>query len=247
MADNKRLHDALKQLSRDVRTLVDLSVEESDESWQQMVDTVKQEISEESRSISGAAHEKDEGLFVSLVTEIYDHLGILIKRIKNSQEKLKTLATRDLLTGLYNRNYFNEVMLHDIQKANRYKESLSFILLDIDKFKLINDNYGHLYGDGIIKACATILHQSIRKSDFLCRYGGDEFVIVTPMADCKRNEALFSRLQQNIDKWNSKFSCEDVFISMSLGCAIWEPGMDVVDVLHKADLKMYEMKQQRKL
>ncbi len=172
MSDNSQLHDALKQLSQDVRTLVDLSIHESSDSWKQMVETVKREVSEEYHSIPGDSSTETDDLFVSLITEIYDHLGILIKSIKTSQDKLRKLATRDVLTGLYNRNYFNEIMLHDLQKATRYGEKLSFILLDIDNFKVVNDTYGHLYGDGVIKACANILRQSVRKSDFLCRYGG---------------------------------------------------------------------------
>jgi diguanylate cyclase (GGDEF)-like protein len=160
--------------------------------------------------------------------------------------RYKRLATRDLLTGLYNRNYFNEAIIRDVERAKRYGERLSFILIDVNDFKQINDAYGHLHGDGVLRACAEVLKHSVRKSDFLCRFGGDEFVIVTPQSACGDNRQLYERIEAHLAEWNAKFSAFDYRLSFSIGCAAWEQGRDIVDVLHEADQEMYRDKKKRK-
>jgi diguanylate cyclase (GGDEF)-like protein len=242
MTDHNDLHVALKQLSKDIRVLIDLSMHESDEAWDKMVEIAKKEIAEEIPCGRG----RNSGLvFHSLISEIYDHLGMLVRSLKASQERLRKMATRDLLTGLYNRNFFNETILRDIKKAEREQETLSFIVIDIDKFKQINDTYGHLHGDGVLKACAELLRKCVRKSDFLCRYGGDEFIIVTPMKSCEANGPLFSRIEDSLEEWNSEYSSFDYRLSLSIGCAVWEKGKDIIEVLHEADKKMYRQKRKK--
>lgn len=246
MPEQSLLYNALKQMSKDIRVLIDLSEQVTEESWEKMVDTVKKEIHDEVL-LRDDKEDSGKGLvYRSLIIEIYDHLNILISSIKKSHDRLRRLATRDLLTGLYNRNYFNETVVRDIQKARRYGEKLSFIIIDIDNFKIINDEYGHLHGDGVIKACADLLKKSVRKSDFLCRYGGDEFVIVTPMSACEANEPLYGRIQELLDEWNSEYSTFEYSLSISMGCSVWQDGMDVMDVLHEADMNMYLMKEKKK-
>jgi len=236
MEQENPLHRALRQLSRDIRILVDLSTHESETAWDKMIETVKREIEDESEDF----------FLKTLISEIYDHLSSLIGTIRRSQDRLRYLATRDLLTGLYNRNYFNESVVRDIQKAKRYQERLSFVILDIDDFKTINDTFGHVHGDGIIKECAQILRRSVRRSDFLCRFGGDEFVIVTPKGDCADNEALIERIHAHTDEWNRKFSTSNYTLSFSVGCSVWEEGRDVMEVLREADRHLYSMKKRKK-
>lgn len=146
---------------------------------------------------------------------------------------------------MYNRNYFNETIIRDIELAKRRDERLSFILIDVNDFKRINDTYGHLHGDGVLRACADILRKSVRKSDFLCRYGGDEFVIVTPQPACEANRPLFDRIRQNVEQWNAQFAAYDYRLSFSVGCSVWEQGRDVLRVLQEADREMYRNKKQR--
>jgi diguanylate cyclase (GGDEF)-like protein len=247
MTRDNPLYGALKQLSEDIRLLVELSNEVTADSWEQMLETVKKEMHDEALQQGQAKSRSEDVVLRALMSEIYDHLNVFIRSIQRSQNRLRKLATRDLLTGLYNRNYFNETIVRDIQKAERNNEKLSFLLIDIDDFKRINDEYGHLHGDGVIKACAGILRNSVRKSDFLCRYGGDEFVIVTPMSDCEANEALLERIQELLDEWNNEYSTFDYRLSFSIGCSAWEEGRDILDVLHEADKKMYQDKARKKI
>jgi diguanylate cyclase (GGDEF)-like protein len=245
MTHESRLHEALRQLAEDIRLLIDLSAHETEESWDRMIETVKKEIIDRANHTRGPAHEH-EVISQALISEIYSHLGLLVKSLKDSQTKLRRLATRDLLTGLYNRNFFNETIIRDIQKAQRRQERLSFIIIDIDKFKEINDTYGHLHGDGVLRECAALLKRCVRASDFLCRYGGDEFVIVTPMPTCAGNLPLFERIAAALAEWNTSYASFDYSLSLSIGCAAWEPGRDVIAVLGEADREMYRDKQAKK-
>jgi diguanylate cyclase (GGDEF)-like protein len=246
MTKQNDFHNALKQLSKDIRVLIDLSMHETDESWEKMIEIVKKEIVDEPHPFGVEKEGAGEIIYKALISEIYDHLGMLIRNMKASQERLRKLATRDLLTGLYNRNFFNESIIQDIRKAERRHEKLSIIIIDIDKFKFINDTYGHLHGDGVLRACADLLKKCVRKSDFLCRYGGDEFIIVTPMQTCKENSLLFSRIDKGLEDWNTTYATFDYSLSMSIGCAVWEEGKDIIDVLNEADKKMYLNKQKKK-
>jgi diguanylate cyclase (GGDEF)-like protein len=244
MADHNKLHEALKKLSGDIRVLIDLSRNETEQSWEQMIETVKKEIADE--EATGAGHGPADIIYRALISEIYDHLGLLVRNLKASQERLRKLATRDLLTGLYNRNFFNESIVRDIKKAERRHEKLSIIIIDIDNFKNINDTYGHLHGDGVLRECASILKGAVRKSDFLCRYGGDEFVIVTPMRTCLENEKLLSRVEESVREWNEAYGTFDYRLSLSIGCAVWEEGKDIIEVLSAADKIMYHNKRNKK-
>ncbi len=246
MPEKNQLYKALKSLSEDIRVLVELSSQVTDESWEKMVEVVKGEMREDLLGQADAGGDTENQVFLLLVSEIYDQLDMLLSRLRRSQESLKQLATRDTLTGLYNRNYFNETIVRDIQKAKRYHEKLSFVILDIDNFKAINDTYGHLHGDGVIRICADLLRGAVRRSDFLCRFGGDEFIIVTPMHDCRSNEQLIQRIEEAMDTWNREYSTFDYTLSMSLGCAVWSEERDVLDVLHEADQNMYTMKQEKR-
>jgi diguanylate cyclase (GGDEF)-like protein len=197
------LYRALKQLAADLRVLFELAVKEDEKSWDSHIALAKREI--ESLQPPPALKNREEILLsLALIKEVYDHLSLLINTLKTSQERYKKLATRDILTGVYNRNYFNETIIRDIELARRRDERLSFILIDVNDFKMINDTYGHLHGDGVLRACADILRKSVRKSDFLCRYGGDEFVIVTPQPTCEANGPLFERIRTNLEEWTGR-------------------------------------------
>lgn len=248
-ADRMRPHDhplyqALKRLAGDLNTLFNLAAKEDMKSWNDLVEMAKQEVGE--MEAPASVGKDDLELYRSLMREVYDHLTLLVDALKSTQERYKRMATRDLLTGLYNRNYFNETIVRDIERAKRYGERLSFVLIDVDGFKQINDTYGHLHGDGVLRACADILKRSVRKSDFLCRFGGDEFVIVTPQPACGDNSHLFERIEGSLAAWNTQFSAFDYRLSFSVGCAVWEQGRDIVDVLHEADQEMYKDKKRKK-
>jgi diguanylate cyclase (GGDEF)-like protein len=142
----------------------------------------------------------------------------LQRQLVNATHKLQVLAITDELTSLYNVRYFNEQLANEFERASRYNQPLSCIMLDVDYFKDINDEYGHLKGDEVLKKIAKIIKDSIRSSDSAARYGGDEFVLLLPQTDEKKRYRLAERIKQGVAQ--DDFSCVNVNlanITVSLG------------------------------
>lgn len=239
------LYLALKKLASDLRKLFHLATRENEESWNTFIALARKELDE--NAISGGPHKSEDIVHKTLIREVYDHLTLLIHTLKTSEERYKKLATRDLLTGLYNRNFFNETILRDIKKAERKNERLCVYLIDVNNFKKINDTYGHLHGDGVLQECAGILKKSVvRKSDFLCRYGGDEFIIITPEHACEADSQILRRIEKHLAEWNNNYSSFSYSLSVSIGCAVWKPGDDFMATLRAADDQMYENKRKNR-
>lgn len=108
---------------------------------------------------------------------------------------LLELAYGDILTGLYNRRYFDKVLASEIKRAGRYKRVLTMIILDIDHFKKFNDTYGHQKGDSVLRTVGAILKENSRSSDIICRYGGEEIAIILPEQDIKQGLATAEKLR----------------------------------------------------
>ncbi|MCP4407582.1 MAG: diguanylate cyclase, partial [Gammaproteobacteria bacterium] len=117
---------------------------------------------------------------------------------KNAEAELKHLVTHDALTGLYNRKTLEQRVTNDILRTARYERTLSVFMIDIDHFKPINDTYGHQAGDTVLQSFAAVLNGSIRKTDYVVRYGGEEFVIVLPETPLPMAEELAERLRIGI-------------------------------------------------
>jgi len=183
-----------------------------------------------------------------VLRSLYEHINILIHHLKKRDEKIINAAITDQLTGIYNRTYFNEYMEKQLARAGRYKESISFIMADLDGFKGLNDTHGHQAGDAVLKETAILLQGLVRSSDLLFRYGGDEFLIVLPQADCEKAEVVKERIQEAVDFWNRDHRERyGMFrLSLSTGCATWKQGDDLVSRIREADAMMYQDKRQKK-
>jgi diguanylate cyclase (GGDEF)-like protein len=130
------------------------------------------------------------------------------------------------------------------EKKNCSKDDCPAYLntMDVDNFKQINDDYGHLIGDWILRECASILGKSIRSSDLLVRFGGDEFLVATRETDSEECDALGARVKKNLLGWNKKHTTPDYGLSVSIECAMFEQGKDLMEVIKEADSRMYENK-----
>lgn len=158
-------------------------------------------------------------------------------------EQVKSMAIRDALTGLYNYGYFKEALHDEVEKSRRYKIPLSLLFLDIDDFKQVNDTLGHLRGDKILRQVATILKRGIRQADLLCRYGGDEFVMLLSQTPPDQAMMLAERLRQGVAQSSVNRLEQRCKVTVSIGVAGLEPEMRMEDLIKEADEALYRAKQ----
>jgi diguanylate cyclase (GGDEF)-like protein len=161
-------------------------------------------------------------------------------------DNLNNLALQDSLTGIYNRRYINEKLPVDLINAVLLKQSISIIMTDIDFFKKINDNYGHLAGDIVLKEFAKILGQSIkRESDWVSRYGGEEFIICLPGANLDKAKEIAENIRKVVEAKEIVAGNQTVKITASFGVCSVKPveGKNSMEsLIELADQKLYEAK-----
>ena len=134
-------------------------------------------------------------------------------------EEIYRLTTVDGLTQVFNRRYFVETLEREIGRALRYRRDLSLIMFDIDRFKAVNDTYGHLAGDHVLKHLATVVKTRIRKEDVLARYGGEEFAILLPEIDHHNAMAFAEKIRGLVEQSACKFEQHLVNLTVSVGVA----------------------------
>jgi diguanylate cyclase (GGDEF)-like protein len=158
-------------------------------------------------------------------------------------EKLRHNAATDPLTGLNNRRMFEEYLEREIHRSSRYGTSFALLLLDLRRFKIANDTYGHATGDEILRGVALASAETIRGSDVSCRIGGDEFAILLPQAEKSSAEALAERMVEKFETY-AKPLAPDTPVGIDYGIAIFpEDGEDATHLFQSADRNLYESKQ----
>jgi diguanylate cyclase (GGDEF)-like protein/PAS domain S-box-containing protein len=165
---------------------------------------------------------------------------------KQREEKLYQRATRDPLTGLFNRGHFNELAAQEIERARRFAEPLSVVMLDIDHFKRINDNHGHDIGDRTIVSLARAVGEHIRKIDFCGRLGGEEFAILLPRANKEPALEFAQRLRRVLSEQRVPVAPgREISYTASLGVASLRSTVrDLADLLRNADAALYKAKRE---
>jgi len=148
-------------------------------------------------------------------------MSSLEKEMKQAQIQLAEMSTRDELTGLYNRRYFIESLERELARAKRYKRNLGFCMIDLDKFKYINDTYGHLAGDMTLSKIGRMFDEHFRHGDLICRYGGEEFAVILPDTSLKSAVAVCERLRIKVLNHRFKYNSSDFSISISIGIALY--------------------------
>ncbi|RMA97715.1 GGDEF domain-containing protein [Hydrogenothermus marinus] len=167
-------------------------------------------------------------------------LAILVYITIKNIERFRYLAETDRLTDLYNKGKFNEVLSQEIERARRYKRPLSLIVFDIDHFKKINDTYGHKVGDEVLKALAKLVRKKVRKTDFVARWGGEEFVILAPETDLEGAKKLAEKIRQAVE--NYEFPTVKK-VTISLGVAQLKEDDTPDDFIVRADKALYKAKE----
>ncbi len=169
------------------------------------------------------------------------HLGKRLREARN-WHKLQQDNRIDSLTSLYNRRCFDEIILKEIERSERYNHPTSLIMLDIDHFKAINDNYGHRTGDSVLKNLGKILRDEVRQSDTPCRYGGEEFTIILPQTRLDEARRMAERIRKAIAR-RDLFTVDKVKfnVTASIGVAGTELN-SALDLVECADQALYRAK-----
>ena len=163
--------------------------------------------------------------------------------MRHEHQEMKDLAIKDELTGLYNRHYFNEVMKNEVDRAKRYGGLLSVIMIDIDRFKKVNDRFGHPTGDTILKIISMLLKKHARKVDIVCRYGGEEFVCICPISGTRSARITAERLRRSIQKTQFEYNRIAFYITISVGiCKYTSKYSTVEKLIAGADKALYQAK-----
>jgi diguanylate cyclase (GGDEF)-like protein len=165
-------------------------------------------------------------------------------RIRKLQMTLEQMVVSDPLTGLHNRRYLMDRLVQEMQRADRHGEPLAFAMIDLDGFKPINDQFGHVLGDKVLRAVGNAISKSIRVSDVAARYGGDEFGIILPQTPPEGAMRVCERLLRAISELVLKDENRTCKVTASLGLAYY-PAEDVdtpEDLVHSADGALYGAK-----
>lgn len=163
------------------------------------------------------------------------------KFIEKTKEKMNNLANIDRLTRLYNRRYFDEHLLREVERSKRYKKRLSLVMIDIDHFKTINDTYGHQKGDDVLQKIAYLLLTNTRRIDMVCRYGGEEMVIILPEISSTNAFNLAEKIRTIVEKKSEEET--GVKITVSLGVAELDRLDTLQELIEHADSALYKAKE----
>ncbi|WP_255298620.1 diguanylate cyclase [Brevibacillus dissolubilis] len=175
----------------------------------------------------------------------YEELEAGIYRLLTRSRHFEQLAFRDALTGVFNRRYFDHQLQLELEKMERSPAVISLAFLDIDRFKRINDEYGHSIGDLVLQGLGHRLQQELRNHDLLARYGGEEFVVAFPNTSGEMALRIMERVLQKIRQEPIvQAEGESFYITFSAGVAEWTAGISMAEWLQQADDAMYRAKQE---
>ena len=174
---------------------------------------------------------------------LQDELRKKNDELKEMLTQVETLSNADPLTGLLNRRRFDAILQPEFSKALRYKTPLSCMMIDVDHFKAVNDTHGHAIGDAVIKDVAGIIKWSIRDVDTACRWGGEEFIVLTPMTPQDKAELLAQRILKAVSEY-SFAGANSVKLTVSIGIADTAgSGIDSVNkLIQAADIALFRAK-----
>jgi len=159
-------------------------------------------------------------------------------------KEVEELSRIDGLTGLYLRRYFISRLNNELLLASRYNTVFSLIMIDIDFFKKINDTYGHIVGDFVLKELAKLLLQEVKEQGLCARWGGEEFLVFVPYQTQQQVVELAERIRKNVEDYNFLFQDKTIKLTISCGISFYpQEGKDITTLIEEADKKLYKAKQ----
>ena len=182
---------------------------------------------------------------LSFKTTFAGQVGLSIANIR-LREALRTESIKDALTGLYNRRYLEEILEREIRRAARSDQAMGILMIDLDHFKTFNDTYGHEAGDAVLRATGSFLARSVRAEDIVCRFGGEEFVVILPTADVEAARARAERIRSKMSELIVLHQGRSLGrITVSIGVsALPTHGTSPKELLEAADAALYRAKRE---
>lgn len=177
------------------------------------------------------------GFFISIILWHYNYVNITQKR------RIEQMAYYDSLTGLPNRRLFDNIVEHELAMIQKERRDTVLVLLDIDNFKLVNDTYGHMAGDYILKQVARLLRMNVRKTDIVARFGGEEFIILMPSTTIEEGYSFTERLRKRIEEEKFVVESNEIHLTASFGICKLTEDDSVIQYFCSADKALYLAKQ----
>ena len=188
-------------------------------------------------------HDADEAYPLKEIEERATVLEKLVQErtqeLQQAREELERLAETDPMTGLYNRMKMDKTLTSEIQRATRYQTTFSIVLFDLDNFKEINDTRGHQIGDQLLEELAKVIRHRVRNTDVIGRWGGDEFLIISPETNLEDAALLAETIRITLSTHNFK---NDIHITSSFGVATWMENDSQDTLIDRADKALYKAK-----
>ena len=175
-------------------------------------------------------------------SELYlvkDGINRMQSEIEKREKKLKLIAETDALTNIYNRGAIMKLLELEVKRSTEFETDFSLIMFDLDKFKILNDNYGHQFGDEVLKKVASNIKKELKRRDLFGRYGGEEFLIILPDTKLDEGVGVAKRLRRTVESMTWKF---DVGVTISLGVEEFKKGYDEDSILSAVDSLLYKAK-----
>ncbi len=172
-----------------------------------------------------------------LITQFQD-----ISDRKEKAQRLEFMVDHDFLTGLFNRRHFEQELAREVERARRYDAPGAVLLIDLDNFKDVNDSFGHMAGDDLLKGIGGLLKHRIRHTDTFARIGGDEFAVLLPQTDAEHAMVVADEFVKALSRQTAMLADQSIRITASVGISLFE-NLCAAEVLACADLAMYEAKQ----
>jgi diguanylate cyclase (GGDEF)-like protein len=167
------------------------------------------------------------------------------EHLERLSESLRHLAYHDSLTGLHNHRFFHDHLRSEFERARRYGHNLSIVMMDVNRFKEVNDRYGHLTGDRLLSFLGRLIGENVRGSDIAARYGGDEFALILPETDGEAARKTAAKIREVVATrrdWGNALTV-DVALDIAAGVATFpEDASSAEELLHEADRRLYASK-----
>ncbi len=159
-------------------------------------------------------------------------------------EEIYRLTILDGLTGVHNKRFFLEFLEREVARALRHARPLTLVMLDLDHFKEINDTFGHLAGDAVLKRVAQAIGGRVRRDELLARYGGEEFAVVLPETDLEGALTFAEKVRSEVERSKFSFDGQDIRVTVSVGVSILRSGDDSEALIAAADAELYRAKRE---